>query len=53
MKSAGSGLPVGPMLIGAGAPVHVLTSSVTSRGLVNMSAVAVVEAQGHARAKDQ
>jgi malate dehydrogenase (oxaloacetate-decarboxylating)(NADP+) len=33
------------MLIGTAAPAHVLTSSVTARGIVNMSAVAVVEAQ--------
>ena len=45
LKSAGGGLPVGPMLIGPAMPAHVLTSSVTSRGIVNMSAIAVVEAQ--------
>jgi malate dehydrogenase (oxaloacetate-decarboxylating)(NADP+) len=45
LKSAAGGLPVGPMLIGTAAPAHVLTSSVTARGIVNMSAVAVVEAQ--------
>jgi malate dehydrogenase (oxaloacetate-decarboxylating)(NADP+) len=44
MKSAGGGLPVGPMLLGAAAPAHVLTSSVTSRGIVNMAAIAVVDA---------
>jgi len=38
-------LPVGPILIGAARPVHVLTPSVTARGIVNMTAVAVVEAQ--------
>jgi malate dehydrogenase (oxaloacetate-decarboxylating)(NADP+) len=41
----GEGLPVGPILIGARAPAHILTSSVTARGVVNMSAIAVVDAQ--------
>ena len=38
-------LPVGPILIGPLKPVHILTPSVTARGIVNMTAVAVVEAQ--------
>jgi malate dehydrogenase (oxaloacetate-decarboxylating)(NADP+) len=51
LKSVGGGLPVGPMLIGAAAPAHVLTSSVTSRGILNMSAIAVVEAQAQAETR--
>jgi malate dehydrogenase (oxaloacetate-decarboxylating)(NADP+) len=47
VKSVGEGLPVGPILIGAKAPAHILTSSVTARGVVNMSAIAVVDAQDH------
>jgi malate dehydrogenase (oxaloacetate-decarboxylating)(NADP+) len=39
-------LPVGPILIGAAQPAHILTHSVTTRGIVNMTALAVVEAQG-------
>ncbi|HLH92404.1 MAG TPA: NADP-dependent malic enzyme [Xanthobacteraceae bacterium] len=39
------GLTVGPILIGAARPAHILTPSVTARGVVNMTAVAVVEAQ--------
>lgn len=39
-------LPVGPILIGAAKPAHILTPTVTARGIVNMTAVAVVEAQG-------
>jgi malate dehydrogenase (oxaloacetate-decarboxylating)(NADP+) len=46
VKSVGEGLPVGPILIGAKAPAHILSSSVTARGVVNMSAIAVVDAQG-------
>jgi malate dehydrogenase (oxaloacetate-decarboxylating)(NADP+) len=45
LKSLAEGLPVGPILVGAAAPAHVLTASVTGRGIVNMTAVAVVEAQ--------
>jgi len=45
LKSLSGGLPVGPMLIGAAKPVHILTPSVTARGIVNISALAVVDAQ--------
>ena len=45
MKVLGDGLPVGPVLIGAAQPAHVMTASVTARGLVNMTALAVIEAQ--------
>ena len=38
-------LPIGPILMGAAKPAHILTPSVTSRGIVNMTAVAVAEAQ--------
>jgi malate dehydrogenase (oxaloacetate-decarboxylating)(NADP+) len=33
------------MLVGAARPAHVVTTSMTVRGLVNMTALAVVEAQ--------
>ena len=36
-------LPVGPILIGTAKPAHILTPSVTARGVVNMTALAVVE----------
>jgi len=42
---AGSGVTIGPMLLGAAAPAHVLTPSSTVRRLVNMTALAVNEAQ--------
>ena len=45
LKVLGDGLPVGPTLIGAAQPAHVMTASVTARGLVNMTALAVIEAQ--------
>ena len=45
LETLGKGLPVGPILVGAAKPVHILIPSVTARGIVNMSAVAVVNAQ--------
>jgi malate dehydrogenase (oxaloacetate-decarboxylating)(NADP+) len=47
-KVLGDALPVGPILIGAAKPAHILTGSVTARGVVNMTALAVVEAQERA-----
>ena len=45
LKEAGSrGVTVGPMLLGAAAPVHILTPSSTVRRVVNMTAVAVADA---------
>lgn len=38
-------LPVGPILVGTAKPAHILTPSVTGRGIVNMTAIAVAEAQ--------
>jgi malate dehydrogenase (oxaloacetate-decarboxylating)(NADP+) len=37
-------LHVGPILLGTAMPAHILSQSVTSRGVVNMAALAVVEA---------
>jgi malate dehydrogenase (oxaloacetate-decarboxylating)(NADP+) len=51
LKSIGNGLPVGPMLVGSSKPVHVLNQSVTVRGILNMSAVAVVDAQDGPRGR--
>ena len=48
VKSVGEGLPVGPILVGTAAPAHILTPSVTARGVVNMSAIAVVDTQDRA-----
>jgi malate dehydrogenase (oxaloacetate-decarboxylating)(NADP+) len=39
-------LPVGPILIGPAKPAHILTPSVTARGIVNITAIAAVEAAG-------
>ncbi|MCE9681710.1 NADP-dependent malic enzyme [Halomonas alkalisoli] len=45
LKVLGNGVSVGPILLGAAKPVHVLNRTVTARGIANMSAFAVVEAQ--------
>lgn len=48
IKILGDALPVGPILIGPARPAHILTPSVTARGVLNMTAVAAVEAQERA-----
>jgi malate dehydrogenase (oxaloacetate-decarboxylating)(NADP+) len=41
----GEGVPVGPLLHGLKKPAHILTASATVRRIVNLSAVAAVDAQ--------
>jgi malate dehydrogenase (oxaloacetate-decarboxylating)(NADP+) len=41
------GISVGPILVGMSQPAHVVSSTTTVRGLVNMTALAVVDAQAH------
>ncbi|MGC1663547.1 MAG: NADP-dependent malic enzyme [Bradyrhizobium sp.] len=45
IKSLADALPVGPILMGPSRPAHILTPSVTARGILNMTAIAAVEAQ--------
>ncbi len=45
VKALGDGLPVGPILVGTARPAHIVTPSVTARGIVNISALAAVGAQ--------
>jgi malate dehydrogenase (oxaloacetate-decarboxylating)(NADP+) len=45
LKLAADGLPVGPLLLGMARPVHVLSPSVTARGILNVSALAALEAK--------
>ncbi len=45
LKVRGGGITVGPILIGCDKPAHVLTETATVRGLVNMTAVTVAQAQ--------
>ena len=49
LKVLGGGTPVGPILMGAGKPAHIASQSVTVRGLLNLTAIAVVEAQAATR----
>lgn len=50
IKVLADGQPIGPILLGPSKPIHILTPSVTTRGIFNMSAVAVVNAQKAGRA---
>ncbi len=45
LKAVSEGVAVGPILLGAAKPVHIVTPSVTVRGLLNMAALAVVDCQ--------
>ncbi|MES2710527.1 MAG: NADP-dependent malic enzyme [Pseudomonadota bacterium] len=43
LKAAADGLQVGPILLGTRKPIHVLVPSVTARGIVNLTALAVAQ----------
>ncbi|MFN8754522.1 MAG: NADP-dependent malic enzyme [Burkholderiales bacterium] len=43
--AAGGGITIGPILLGAAKPVHIVTPTATVRRLINMTALAVVDAQ--------
>jgi malate dehydrogenase (oxaloacetate-decarboxylating)(NADP+) len=45
LTALADGQPVGPILLGVNGAAHIVASSVTVRGLVNMTAVAVCHAQ--------
>lgn len=45
LKVMADGVTLGPLLLGVSRPVHILTASSTTRGIINMSAVATVTAQ--------
>jgi malate dehydrogenase (oxaloacetate-decarboxylating)(NADP+) len=45
LRHLGEGMSIGPILVGSALPAHVLTPTVSVRGLVNMTALAVAEAQ--------
>jgi malate dehydrogenase (oxaloacetate-decarboxylating)(NADP+) len=44
LSAATEGLLVGPLLLGVSKPVHVMVPTVTARGIVNMTALAVAQA---------
>jgi len=45
VKAATDSVSVGPILMGPAKPAHIVTPSVTARGIINLAAVAAVEAQ--------
>jgi malate dehydrogenase (oxaloacetate-decarboxylating)(NADP+) len=45
LKVLGESLSVGPILMGAALPAHILTPSATVRNIINMTALAAVDAQ--------
>jgi malate dehydrogenase (oxaloacetate-decarboxylating)(NADP+) len=49
LKDLNNALPIGPILMGTRQPAHILVPSVTSRGIVNMAAIAASEAQASPR----
>ena len=46
-RAVSNSVTVGPILLGANMPVHVLTPSASERRVMNMTAIAVVDAQIH------
>ena len=42
--ASGGGIAIGPVLLGAAKPVHILTPSATVRRIVNMTALTVADA---------
>ena len=42
--AAGGGIAIGPVLLGAAKPVHILTPSATVRRIINLTALAVADA---------
>jgi malate dehydrogenase (oxaloacetate-decarboxylating)(NADP+) len=52
LSAATEALLVGPLLLGVSKPVHVMVPSVTARGIVNMTALAVAQAAAASAAPD-
>ncbi len=44
LRSVDNGLLVGPILLGAAQPVHIVTPSATAKGIFNMAAIALADA---------
>ena len=42
--ASGGGIAIGPVLLGAAQPVHILTPSATVRRIINMTALTVADA---------
>ena len=52
VKVFSEGINIGPLLLGVSRPVHIITPSISARGIVNVSAIASVGAQIHAEDDD-
>ncbi|MFD1711284.1 NADP-dependent malic enzyme [Ottowia sp. GY511] len=50
--AAGGNIAIGPILLGAAKPVHILTASTTVRRIVNMTALTVADANASALAQE-
>ena len=51
LRGLGGGVSIGPILIGAARSAHVVTQTITVRGIVNMTALAVAQAGASERAE--
>ena len=49
LAASSVGITIGPILLGAAQPVHILTPSATVRRIVNMAALTVVDAHENRR----
>ncbi len=45
VKTLANGISIGPVLLGAARPAHILTPAISARGIVNMTALSCVGAQ--------
>ncbi|MEM7650550.1 MAG: NADP-dependent malic enzyme [Pseudomonadota bacterium] len=48
-KMFSEGVNIGPILLGAAQPVHIITPFVSARGIVNVTSIATVDAQSYAQ----
>ena len=49
LKMTTGGIVLGPVLLGSKKPIHVLTTSTTTRRIINMATLAAADAQGETR----
>ena len=49
LKMLGGGVTLGPILVGTSKPAHIVTQEITVRGLINMSALTVSQADARAK----
>ena len=49
LKMTSNGIVLGPVLLGCKKPIHVLTTSTTTRRIINMATLAAADAQGETR----